>query len=144
MIHEAPASRADKGLTAAVEGAARASEALFWSFWREEGEGGDELEEGEPPTTTTQTTRLHVSRARASGAGHDALALSEARDRDRDRAGLPWAMLFVRDVGGVSHSSAGEGEGRGRGCCRRGAARGRGGALGAVTKKKNRACIEGV
>jgi len=103
VIHEAPAARADEGLTAAVETAARASEALFSSFWRE----GDELEGG-----TTPPTRLHVSRARASGAGHDALALSsaaaEAREgnesRYRDR-GLPWAMLFVRDVGGVSHSS---------------------------------------
>ena len=31
----------------------------------------------------------------ASGAGHDALAMS---------ATMPWAMLFVRDEGGVSHT----------------------------------------
>ena len=92
-IHEARASAADPGLTAAVERAARASEATFLSL--RQGGGDDDDDEGEEENTPTPH---HVARARASGAGHDALALAAAP------LPLPWAMLFVRDVKGVSHS----------------------------------------
>lgn len=86
-IHEARASAADPRLTAAVEKAARASEA---TFLREVVPKGGEIHDS--PTT-------HVARPRPSGAGHDALALSAAAP-----VPVPWAMLFVRDVRGVSHS----------------------------------------
>lgn len=91
-IHEARASAADPKLTAAVEGAARASEAAFLREVMMSKEENDHS----PTKSTTATTPTHVARARPSGAGHDALALSAAR--------VPWAMLFVRDVRGVSHS----------------------------------------
>ena len=100
-IHEARASVADPELTAAVERAARASEATFASL-REKGDGDgddgddDEEEEDAPPNAH------HVARARVSGAGHDALAL--ASDAAASAAPLRWAMLFVRDVKGRSHS----------------------------------------
>lgn len=85
-IHDAHAAWADAGLTAAVETAAAASGKLW------ERAASAEAKTREPPhSATIATDRL------ASGAGHDALALARA---------MPWAMLFVRDEGGVSHTPA--------------------------------------
>lgn len=106
-IHEARAGAADPGLTAAVERAARASEATFATLMRGGGDGdeggssssGDDSGRNDSDEKNAPAAR-HVARARASGAGHDALALSAAAPPPPP---LPWAMLFVRDVGGASH-----------------------------------------
>ena len=93
-IHEARASAADPGLTSAVERAARASEAAALASSLRGGDGDGSSDGGNDGDENAPTAH-HVARARASGAGHDAMALSAAP--------LPWAMLFVRDVGGASH-----------------------------------------
>jgi allantoate deiminase len=76
--HAAPEAVADEGLTSAVEAAARAA-------------GGLMEEVGDAPGAPLLPRRL------TSGAGHDAAALVA-------RPATPWAMVFVRDRGGVSHT----------------------------------------
>ena len=85
-VHDANASIADWALTAAVTRAAQASKGL----WDRVAKTVPAIAAADPPRSLpVAPTPL------ASGAGHDALALSRA---------LSWAMLFVRDEGGVSHT----------------------------------------
>jgi allantoate deiminase len=86
-VHAAPAADADWALTSDVAAAAAASERV----WRRAAGAASAL--SDDPTGST-----HVAPAPlVSGAGHDALAVA---------AVAPWAMLFVRDEAGVSHSPA--------------------------------------
>ena len=83
--HVANEAVADAGLTDRLEAAAAAAGGLMAEVG-----GGDDDDDG-PPVAPLLPRRL------VSGAGHDAAALAPR---------LLWAMLFVRDRGGVSHSPA--------------------------------------
>jgi len=79
--HAAPEAVADEAWTARVEASAVAARALMEEL-DDSGVGGEAL----------------LPRRLTSGAGHDASALAPRP--------LPWAMVFLRDKGGVSHTPA--------------------------------------